>query len=927
MPELVGHLLGRDEELAQVARFIESVPHGPSALLFEGGAGIGKTTLWREAGDIARERGFTVLSTRPVESDTAFSYAALGDLFEDVLDAALPDLPAPQRRAMEIALLRADADGPPPDQYAIAMAGLGVLRSLAASAPVILAVDDVHWIDPSSARALGFAIRRVRGEAVGILVTARTGLPIPPVLTRALSEVPLRRTTVGSMQAKVLGSLLRERLGADLPRPLVIRLHAITGGNPFYALEMARALLRERGVHPDPSEPLPVPEDLQQLLGARLATLPSIAAEPLFAVAATARPTEDIVIAAAGRRDRVLAGLAKAEEADIIRRDGGQIRFTHPLLGSTLYAATSPQTRRVLHGRLAELVADPEERARHLALATTGPDPDVARSLDEAARHARARGAPDAGADLTELARQLTPPEDVDALRKRSLAAAEYHFDAGDAGRATALLEDAIASSPPGLERAEILCLLSSMSWMNLEDGVRRSLERALPEAGDDPELLSRIHVNLAWVDIYQGDLATASEHAGISVACSDRITDPSVRSDALSTRGMVEFLLGRPAQDLMTEAVKLQDIGMTNTGSWTQASVYTTPRSMLGLQLTWAGQLDAARTLFQHELAEYERHAMYTVRQEVLCYLADLECRAGRWQISADYAAEAMDTVVESGRSATQSHVVLFNQARAAAHLGQVDVARSQAVEGVELALSNDDPFNANWNRAALGFLELSLSNHGQAHAHLRPVVAYLDEMGAAVPGVIPCVPDAIEALVALGELDRADELLLGHEEKGRALDRPWALATAGRCRGLLAAARGDQPASMAAFEQAMEQHVRLPMPFEVGRSLLVLGEAQRRFKQRRAAGASLRAALETFEALGALLWAEKARAELARTGSRAASPGELTPTEQRVAELVAEGHTNREVADALFVSVKTVEANLSRIFQKLGISSRRQL
>jgi DNA-binding CsgD family transcriptional regulator len=198
---------------------------------------------------------------------------------------------------------------------------------------------------------------------------------------------------------------------------------------------------------------------------------------------------------------------------------------------------------------------------------------------------------------------------------------------------------------------------------------------------------------------------------------------------------------------------------------------------------------------------------------------------------------------------------------------------------------------------------------------------------MDAAEPGVIPCVPDAIEALVALGELERAHELLVEHEEKGRALDRPWALATAARCRGLLAAVRGDQQASMAAFERAMEQHARLQMPFELGRTLLALGEAQRRFKQRRSAGASLRAALETFETLGAPLWAVKAKAELARTGNRAASPGELTPTEERVAQLVAEGQTNREVANALFVSVKTVEANLSRIFRKLGIRSRRQL
>lgn len=198
---------------------------------------------------------------------------------------------------------------------------------------------------------------------------------------------------------------------------------------------------------------------------------------------------------------------------------------------------------------------------------------------------------------------------------------------------------------------------------------------------------------------------------------------------------------------------------------------------------------------------------------------------------------------------------------------------------------------------------------------------------MGSPEPGVIPCAPDAIEALVTLGELERADELEVDLAEKGRALDRPWALATAARCRGLLAAARGDQPASMAAFEEAMEHHVRLEMPFEFGRSLLALGEAQRRFKQRRAAGGSLLAALETFEMLGAPLWAEKARAGLARIGGKAAEPGELTPTEQREAELVAEGRTNREVADALFVSVKTVEANLSRVFQKLGIRSRRQL
>ena len=921
---MVGHLFGRDEELAAVAGFIESALEGPCGLLFEGEAGIGKTALWLEAVETARGEGIVVLSTRPVESETTFSYSALGDLFEDVFEAVAVDMPAPQRRALGIALMRAEADGPPPDQHAVSMAALGVLRSLAVSSPLVLAIDDIHWIDPSSARVLGFAVRRLKDERVGILASARTGLQIPVELSQALGRVTMRSVTVGPMAPKDLGALLRDHLGADLPRPLVARLHEVSGGNPFYALEIARALERQ-GARPDPSERLPVPEDLQQLLGSRLAALPSTTVQPLLIVAATVRPTEDLVLEVVGRKDRVLAGLGKAEAANVIRREDGVIRFTHPLLGSTIYAAASAQTRRRLHGRLAELVLDQEERARHLALATTGPDTDVARALEEAARHARGRGAPDAAAELGELARQLTPLEDEEGIRRRCMDASEYHFDAGDASRAIALLEEAAASSPPGPGRAEILFRLSSMSWMNLERGVREPLERALPEAGGDPELLSGIYQGLAWVDFYRGDLAAASAHARRSLDQVDGIIDPATKADAFATFGMVEFLMGRQANDTMSQALELQDIGMKE-GSWTEASVYTTPRSIIGLQQMWAGQLDAARTTFEHELAEYERHAMFTVRQEVLCYLAELECRAGRWEIAEAYAAEAMETVVESGQTATQSHVVLFNQALAAAYLGQVDVARSWATEGVRLALANDDPFNANWNRAVLGFLSLSLAEHEEAHVHLEPVVQYLDRMGSAEPGIIPCIPDEIEALISLGRLDEAGSLLDRLTEQGHTMHRPWALAAVARCRGLLMAARGDIAGARAELEEALLEHGDAQHPFELGRTLMVKGQVERRAKQKRVARSSLDQALRIFESLGAPLWAERARSELSRVGGPTAS-GELTPTERQVAELVVKGLTNREVADALFVSVKTVEANLSRIYHKMGVGSRREL
>jgi DNA-binding CsgD family transcriptional regulator len=575
---------------------------------------------------------------------------------------------------------------------------------------------------------------------------------------------------------------------------------------------------------------------------------------------------------------------------------------------------------------MAELVTDPEERARHLAMASTGPDAAVAEALDDAARHARARGAPDASAELAELARQLSLPGDVDARRQRSLQAAEYHFDAGDSGRASALLEDAVASSPPGPERAEILFRLSSMSWMDLERGVRAPLERALTEAGDDNELLAGIHVDLAWVDIYEGDLATACDHATRSLERARTISDPAKRSDALSTFGMVEFLMGHEADGVMAEALKLQDIGM-RAASWTETSVYTTPRSIFGLQLMWAGDLDAARREFQLELAQYERHAMYTVKHEVLCYLAELECRAGNPRLAAGYAAEAMETVIWSGKTAMQSHVVLFNQALAAAHLGQTDIARKQAEEGIRLALVNDDPFSASWNRAVLGFLELSLGNHEQAHATLEPAVAFLDRMGAAEPGIIPCIPDDIEALISLGRLHEAEALIERLAEQGRARDRPWALATAGRCRGLLSAARGDLEDARRAMEQALVDHERVPQPLELARTLMARGETERRAKQKRAARSFLEQALEIFDRLGARLWSERTAAALARVPGGASDPSALTPTEQRIADLVGEGKTNREVAGALFVSVKTVEANLTRIFRKLGIRSRAEL
>jgi tetratricopeptide (TPR) repeat protein len=621
-------------------------------------------------------------------------------------------------------------------------------------------------------------------------------------------------------------------------------------GNPLFALEIARALTGQ-GVRPAPGEPLPMPGDLQGLLAARLAALPSSAADGLLVVAAAARPTEDLVVAAAAARpDRASADLRRAEQAGILQRAGGRLAFTHPLLGSTVYTAAMPQARRSVHRRLADLIVDSEERARHLALATSGPDLRVAGALEEAGRHARGRGAPDAAAELLELARKLTPPEDGPELLRRSVAAAEYHFDAGDATRATALLEELIAGARPGCDRARILFRLASISWLDIPR-VQGLAEQALQEAGDAAAIRAAILEHLAWVGIYRGDLAFAAEHASASRRWARQVTDPAIRADSLSTFAMVEFLTGRPARDLMTEAVQLEDLAMRE-GPGRQTTVFTASRTCHGLQLLWAGQLDAAREVLHQELTEYERLGRYVVRDELLAYLAEVECRAGDWAVAARHAQEAHDIDVESGRVLGLGHM-LFPRALVAALTGDVDRARSDAEEGLRRCLQNEDLLDASCNRAVLGFLELSLSNPTAAMGRLEPVLAFLHELESPEPGIIPCLPDAIEALVSLGRLEEAEALLERLERQGRALDRPWAIATAARGRGLLTAARGDLPRARSALEQALVEHRRVPQPFELARTLLVKGEVERRAKQKRAARLTLEQALGLFQTLGA--------------------------------------------------------------------------
>ena len=681
-------VVGRDRELGEIRSFLETTGGASRVLLLVGEAGIGKTTLWREATLAASHFGCRVFEARPSAAEARFAFSGLGDLLAGSLDSISAALPAPQIAALEIALSRRDAGARPADPRVLFAGVLGALRALASETEVIVAIDDVQWLDRESAAALAYAFRRLGEERVRMVVSLRLDPVLPPSeLVEAVVPAFATRVHVGPLSLGALHRVILFHLDRALPRPALLRVHQLSRGNPFYALELARSL------PDDPGPGFVLPSTLERLTRVRLRRLAAPVRRLLEPAALLANPTATLLETLGDDPDVAGAHLDDGVAAGVIVIEADRVRFTHPLLAETLAAMIGPRRRRWLHRQLAELVSAPEERARHLALGSDEPDAEVARALDEAARQSRARGAPDAAAELAELARKLTPPEEVSALRRRGLEAAQYHFDAGDATRATSVLREVIASSPPGPDRGELLYRLSSMSWMNLIHGVKNPALAALGEAGENVELRSGIHQVLAWVAFYLGDLAEASDHAHRSMDYASHVTGSATRADALATLGIVEFLQGRPSEHLLSEAVELQDVTM-ETGSWTEGSVYTTPRSMLGLKLTWSGRLDEARRVLEHELAEYDKHAMYTVSHEALCYLSEAESRSGLWKLAARHGADAMETVVESGQTTSQSHVVLFTQSLAAAHLGHIDDARRWATDAVRLAVSNDDPF-----------------------------------------------------------------------------------------------------------------------------------------------------------------------------------------------------------------------------------------
>ena len=914
-------LIGRDGTLDAIRGFLGAVECGPAALVLSGEAGIGKTVLWEEGLAMAEVGCGRVLSCRGVGSEAALSFSGLSDLFSSVMPEVADSLPPVRRRALEVALLLVEPDESGLDARAIGMGVLDVLRGLSESGSVLVAVDDLQWLDGASAAALALALRRVGSERIGFLATVREAPDAAPpfMLERVFPEGRLQRERIGSLDVASLYHVIRGRLGVALSRPAIGRVAEASGGNPFFALELGRAFGRT-GVELESQEPVPVPGSLSTLLGARVDGLPAHVRQVLLVVALAGRPTAELVARAHGDQGEALAALELASGDGVVVLEGSRVRFGHPLFASVCHEQAPIWRRQAVHRALAEVVADPEERARHLALAAAGPDASVASELDAAAERAAARGATEAAAGLAELAADLTPPRSEDQRRRRRFSAAWFHRLAGDFERACAILEELLVEVPDGPERSDVLYALATTGRPDLAARVRLCGEAALHAAGDDVRLVQILGFRAIsrWL---HGDVPGALIDAREGMKRARRVGDQRLLATALARVGLMEAWALEVTPGLLERGISIEE------RLERPLLFHDSPRLVLAVRLlATSDDLERAREMLgaveQSAVARGDEHT----RAWVVLQLQNLEYYSGHLQRALEVSGAALDAAEQTGELQYQA-MVCASKAQVEADIGLVDQARASAGRGLVCAREIGDEIFAVFNLAALGSVEVGLANHAEAVRHLRELPARLLAMGHRAPGPIDPWPNAIEALIAVGELKPARAYLEHYEVHAELAASRRALGAASRSRALLAAAEGDPQAASSAIERSLAQLEDARFPLELARTLLAVGSIERQATHKRLARDALLRALAIFEELPAPLWADRARGELRRISGRRTAAEELSESEQRIAALAADGRSNKEIAAALYLSVRTVETHLSHIYRKLGVRSRTEL
>jgi DNA-binding CsgD family transcriptional regulator len=905
-------IVGRDGELTDVREFVTRGTQGvatseAAALLIAGEPGLGKTTVWEAGVAAARAAGATVLMAQPAENDIRRSFSGLADLLRAVSADELDRLPSPQRRALDVALLRAEpAVGA--DDRAIGPAVLGVMRGLAERAPVVIAIDDLQWLDRSTADAVAFAARRVDVDHVRLLLARRSGMVTD--FERDLRDVRMNRIDLVPLSLGATRRLILDRLGLELPRRRLRDLYAHSGGNPLFALELAP--LTAEGVDGAGASNEP-PAVLDEVLGTRLAGLPQTMQDVLLAASLAPPSTPGELSAVFGPQ-----AIQDAAGEGLLILDERAVRVGHPLMASVALGRSSRQARRSLHGMLGAVIEDPDRRLRHRASAMSEPDHDLAMALQQAGDRSAVRGAVEDAADLAAEALRLTPLTDP-ARDDRLVTLGERLMLSGEHSRTIEMVSQALPGMAPGSARARARLLLVEARFHDARStvpAIHAELDAALADAPSDERLVAMVtarrahHLAVGRVESIRTAAADARRALDQSVG-----RFPDAAADAAWALAWAQHLRGRSTADLRPLIA---------------GAAAGTPDLFRGLERIQAedllvrGHVTEARVSLERLLALADERGETWSFVAIRLQLIELELRAGRW----DRAAAMLDDWIESPERelTTQS---AYTRCRSFLAGGRGDAA--EAERWANDALRYSEERGLGWDRLeslrARGLALLLAGRPAEAREALGAVWSHTRRVGVLDPGAFPVAADLVEALVETGRRDAARSIARSLIRFGRRCNHPWAAAMGHRSLALVEVTSGDVSAAGRSWEAAARLG-ELGLPFDQARATLALGRAQRRIRQWGGARRALTAARAGFEVIGSTGWADLAAAELERVGGRApAVAGSLTATEDRVTRLAADGLSNKEIAEALSISIDTVERHLSNAYAKLGVQSRSQL
>jgi DNA-binding CsgD family transcriptional regulator len=901
-------LLGRQTERARVERLLNDARQGRSGLLvLRGEAGIGKTTLLRYAEDLAE--AMTVVSATGIETEAELEYSSLLELVRPLL-SRLDEIPINQADALREALGLA----PPSrrDRFAVGAALLSLLAASAEAHPLLVVVDDAQWVDRASLEAIGFAAHRLRADRAAFLVATRDDAGT--LAAKRADAVDL----VGLDEGDV--ATLFERLGAaGLDIATVERLRVATGGNPLALSELTGLLTpAQMSAWRADEEPLPVGGDLREAFARRAESLPPRTREALV-VAATASNRDVEVIARALRGLGLdLAALVSAEDAGLIELSEGSVMFRHPLVRAAIHQAAPPSERRNAHAALADALAgsDDERRAWHLAAAALGPDESIAAALEDVASRSSSRGGHTAAAQALAQAARLSG--DDGARLDRLVRAAQSSWSSGTPEVSIAILDEALGLSVDARGRSRALALRGRIEGdVGQQSAARDMLLEAAALVEEDDPLEAASDLLAATTPLYfGGDVAGSLATAERARALVPRDGSPlDVRADVVL--GWALSHAGRNEEAETTLVPALERILATD--PLTQPALQN---ARLALDILERPREVRELAPMVDSLARADGPlALVNALEQDTRFLV----RSGEWDRAVASGEETLGIAGALGHEVDVSrvHVLLGTVDAARGDESQCSarlehVARAARLHGLETLSATAD--------VVQGLLELGLGRLADAASTLERVARRSEQLGLFARDVVP-EPDLVEALVALGRHEDARRWLDAfHERASRASPR-WGAALVARGRGILNPGEFDSD-----FAEALDLHRVVPDRFQEGRTLLAFGERLRRATRKRDARTPLREALVVFEELEAAPWIMRTRRELRATGEKlgrrvAASGDDLTPQELQVALQVASGKTNKDVGAALFLSPKTVEFHLARVYRKLDISSRAAL